>query len=86
MWTIQRWQVSFDVLVILSRWEAQEGLFMLTMIFYFAQAIVEVIALTSNKLNPTIVNPYLHINLASHQCITIVIPFISLRICQVCKD
>jgi hypothetical protein len=58
MWTIQRWQVSFDVLVILSRWEAQEGVFMLTMRFNSAQAIVEVITLTFNKFDPTIVNPF----------------------------
>jgi hypothetical protein len=60
MWTIQQWQVSFDVLVIFSRWKVQKGLYMLTMRFNFAQAIVEVIAFTSSKLNPTIVNPFTH--------------------------
>jgi hypothetical protein len=44
---------------ILSSWDldAQQGLFKLTMKSNATQAMVEVVALTSNKVNLTIINP-----------------------------
>ncbi len=47
------------VLAIIScwNWDAQQGLFKLTMNSNVAHAMVEVMALASDKINPTIINP-----------------------------
>jgi hypothetical protein len=47
-------------LAIFWAWDldVQQGLFKLTMKSNIAQAMVEVMALASNKVNPTIINPF----------------------------
>ncbi len=47
------------VLAILSSWDlnAQQNMFKLTMKSNDAQAMAEILALTFNKVNPTIINP-----------------------------
>jgi hypothetical protein len=47
------------VLVVLSSWDldAQQRFFKLTMTSNTSQAMVEVVALVANKVNPQIVNP-----------------------------
>jgi hypothetical protein len=48
------------VLAILSSWDlnAQQSMFKLTMKSNDAQAMAEIVALTFNKVNPTIINPF----------------------------
>jgi hypothetical protein len=40
--------------------DAQQGLFKLTMKLNATQAMVEIVALASDKVNPTIINPLTH--------------------------
>jgi hypothetical protein len=51
------------VLAILLRWDldVQQGLFKLTMKFNFVQTMVEIVALSFDKVNHTIVNSLMHI-------------------------
>jgi len=68
--------------MILSRWElgVQHGLFKLTMKSNSTQAMAEIMALAFDKVNHIIVKPpYMY--LTSHQCITIVVSFIS-KVCR----
>jgi hypothetical protein len=48
------------VLAIFSSWDldAQQSLFKLTMKSNVAQAMAEIMAFASNKVNPTIINPF----------------------------
>ncbi len=58
MWTTQGQQIC-PFPTILSSWglDAQQGLFKLTTKFNAAQAMAKVVAIASNKVNPTIINP-----------------------------
>ncbi len=57
---------------ILSSWDldAQQGLFKLTMESNATQAMVEIVALAFDKVNPPIINPLI---VVSDPCITIVV-------------
>jgi hypothetical protein len=51
------------VLVILSTWDldAQQGFFKLPMKYSVAQAMAKMMASTTNKAHPTVVNPLTHL-------------------------
>ncbi len=51
------------VVAILSSWglDVQQGFFMMTMKLKSTQAMVEVVAFTTNIVNPVIINPLTHL-------------------------
>jgi hypothetical protein len=61
MWTTQGQQIC-PFPTILSSWglDAQQGLFKLTMKFNTIQAMIEIVTLAFDKVNPTIINPVTH--------------------------
>jgi hypothetical protein len=72
MWTTQGWQICPYGSCILSGWDldVQQGLFKLTMKSNAIQAMVEVVALASDKINH---HQSSHMHVVSDPCITIVV-------------
>ncbi len=58
-----RGKSSFVIVAIFSSWDldVQHGLFMLTMKSKSIQAMSEVVAFTTNKINHIIINPLTHL-------------------------